>query len=210
MPHLDEHLSQEIKNATKHLGLWRGGPEVDYTHARERYAVSITVVHVPRFDPARAGRHALTKNTPALLVQRASGHGEIGSWSGVSGYIGMVNPPPCEDPADQVDPEEHDPVYYTICAELNEECGLTPEFIKSLVLYPGERFWEPTFPGGRVHVIPVLAVYSGEWLPQITLKLDELSDYAWVSLGRIHAVSCVNAGYIKNTLPRILRAMPHT
>ncbi len=191
--HLDLSLTREIKEAVKGLPPYRGGPGVDYSQSPVAYAVNTTVVHIPGPAPAAGLQSIISPTTRALLVQRAAGDGVIGSWSGVSGYVDVV-----------ADSEELDPVANTARAELMEECALPPELVNRLPLYLGERFNVPGYHGGVLHILPVLAVYSGAELPLITVDPAELSDYAWVQLRHVQQMPGIDAGYLLETLPRVL------
>lgn len=191
MPHLNEAISREIQAATRGLPLYQGGPGVDYTDAPVAYAVNVTVVWK-------------TQRPQALLVQRASGHGQIGSWSGVSGFIDTPHDPHGGSG------RRFDPVSYTVRTELEEECGLDANALKQLAFHLGARFEVESHNGGRLHVLPVLAVYRGVQQLAIHPNPVELSGHQWVQLRRVAAVSGLSPGYRAQTLPRILEVLRAT
>ncbi len=191
MPHLNEAISREIQAATRGLPLYQGGPGVDYTHAPVAYAVNVTVVwKIPQ--------------PQALLVQRASGYGTIGSWSGVSGFVDTPR-----DPLGRSG-RRFDPIAYTIRTELEEECGLGASDLDRLTLQLGARFEVESHNGGKLHVLPVLAVYQGARQLEVHPNPAELSGHQWVHLSGIAAVPGLNTGYRTHTLPRILEVLRAT
>lgn len=205
MLYLDEVLNREIRAATRELPRWNGGPGVDYTHAPVAYAVNVTVVRVRH--PANP---ELTHQEPtALLVQRASGHGAIGTWSGVSGYIDTLLDPR-QGGNSRVRARHFDPVDYTIRTELEEECGLGVKAQAGMTFHLGERFQVQSHNGGKLHVVPVLAIYHSMLPPMIRLSLAELSAYQWVPRSKIAGVSNLNPGYRAHTLPRIEKVLQAT
>ena len=191
MSHLNEAISREIQAATRGLPLYRGGPGVDYTDAPVAYAVNVTVVW-------------RTSRPQALLVQRASGYGKIGSWSGVSGFVDTPHDPR------GIGGRRFDPVNHTIRTELEEECGLGDDVLTRLAFHLGARFEVKSHNGGRLHVLPVLAVYRGAQQFAIRLNPDELSAHRWVRLGQVAALPDLNPGYRAQTLPRILEVLRAT
>ena len=82
-----QKFSAEVLENTRELPLYRGGPAVDYTNALHAYALNATLL----FDPERAPREIRLKGpsdaAELLLVERASGDGDIGTFSDVTGYI---------------------------------------------------------------------------------------------------------------------------
>lgn len=212
--HLDSKLSAEIRATVGHLPLWPGDPAgraIDYSSAPIAYAVNVTLLHgAMRWHPA--GLYLPTRQTRALIVERASGDGPINSWSGVSGFIDVLHDPDLKD-------EAFDPVRYAINNELETECGIDPTTIQDIdfhigsVLYNlsivslklGKRFQEPRFSGdGVVRVVPALGVCHGENPPLITPDPTELSAFDLVPLGDIARLPNLSPGYLENTLPKAL------
>jgi len=191
MKHLNAAISREIVANTRGLPLYRGGPGVDYTNAPVAYAVNATILHIPGFDPAQPRRTPVRPDTPALLVQRASGDGIIGSWSGVSGYVDVV-----------IRRTDFDPIAQAVRTELVEECNLQPEVVAALPLYLGHRF-SVGRPSGVLHVLPILGVFAGRQLPVIVPNPAELSGYTWAAFGRLPSVPGINPGYRDSTWHRV-------
>jgi hypothetical protein len=67
MTHLNASLSQEIKRAVAGLPFYNEGPGVDFTNAPVAYAVNITVVHMPGYNPAFIERFAFSVDTRARM-----------------------------------------------------------------------------------------------------------------------------------------------
>ena len=218
---LNPALGAEISQNTAHLPAWPEDPtQCDYTNAQTAYAVNVTLLHGDfEWHPA-TGTHLPTRQTKALLVQRASGDGQIGSESGVSGYVATRR-----DPQGKVKPEYIDPIAYTARAELHEECGIPWEAISTIGLHLGsvitahinlalgQRFTEPRFGQGGVlrkncvvHVLPMLGLCLGDNRPQIAPDPKEVSGYAWVPLGEVSRRN-LSSGYLKFTLPNALGAL---
>jgi 8-oxo-dGTP pyrophosphatase MutT (NUDIX family) len=193
-------ISSEIRASVADLPLYQGGPGVDYTHADTAYAVNVTLLHDPNMQRSEQGLWVPRPETEALVVQRASGDGVIGSWSSVSGYVDTVH-----DPEGVIPDEEFDPIMFTAGVELSEECNLPFSVIDSIEFCLGERFSEPRGNRGVIHVLPLLGIYPGEQKPGITINEDELMGYSWMPLNRISSLRPnLSPGYMENTLPHAL------
>lgn len=206
-------LSAEIRATVGHLPSWKGDPTgkaIDYTGALVAFAVNVTLLD-GEFTYDSAGLYLPTPRTRALLVQRASGDGEEGSWSGVSGYIDALHHPQLTD-------EAFDPVAAAARSELHEEAGIPLEGTSTIDLHLGAvlrsevvnlalglSFEETRFNGhGKIRVAPILGMCYGPDLPPILLNPAELSDHAWVPLGEIANRPGLSRGYLENTLPNAL------
>jgi hypothetical protein len=218
MPHhLNPALSAEIREAVGHLPLWPGDPTgraIDYTNAPVAYAVNITLIHGLRWDNA-AGLHLPTPRTRALLVRRASGEGEIGSESGVSGFVDVLHHPNLIDAA-------FDPVAAAVRDELQTEGNLNPTKINAIDLHLGavlrgvtfvnlmlgQQFEEQRFSGvGTIKVLPVLGVCHGRRPPRFRPNRTELTAANWVQLNLIARRPNLSPGYLENTLPSALGSL---
>lgn len=189
-------LNQEIKNeiAKAKLPPYQGGPGVDYTNSSFAYAVSIALVHLT------ADQVAPNHATHTLLVQRSSGHGIIGSWSGVSGYIDTICDP------NNAQNDVFDPIMHTAKNELHEECGLDHELINNIGFHLGPRFTTEKFGGGILHIIPLLGVYKSQDRPIILPDPQEISGYQWVRVASVQNIENIEQNFHEQTLPSALAA----
>lgn len=201
--HLDKAASSEIRAAVAGLPLYNCGPGVDYTNAPVAYTASTVLMHGPTLQRnPRTGRPTPTTDTEILIVQRGSGDGVHGSWSGVSGYIDKV-----KDPAGKIRDDDFDPVAHTAHAEMSEECGLSPDDAGKVTLGMGTRFTEPRRNGGTLHVLPVSGVYAGDEKPAMAVDGREVVDYRWVRLGEVSQLEGLSPGFITQTLPGVLEGL---
>lgn len=219
--HLNPELTAEILHNIAHLPSWEKDPtQCDYTNAQKAYAVNVTLLHGDfEWHPA-TGTFLPTRQTKALLVRRASGDGQIGTESGVSGYVATRR-----DPQGKVKPEYIDPIAYTARAELHEECRIPWRTISTIGLHLGsviktpinlalgQRFTEPRFgrngvllDGCKVHVLPMIGLCLQDEPPQIDPDPEEVSEYAWVPLGDV-SQRRLSPGYLELTLPHALGAL---
>jgi hypothetical protein len=110
LENLSPGLAEEIRKTTKGAQLYKGGPAVDYSTTQNAYAVNITLMYGNFTHDPTSGICRPTSDTEILIVQRASGDGKLGSWSGVSGYLDR--------------PDLNDPLRHAVVTELREEVGL--------------------------------------------------------------------------------------
>lgn len=201
-PPLNTAMAHEVFDVAATLPRYRGGNDPDYTHAPVAYSVSVTVVWVPDFDRTWPLAGQITMGAQALLVQRASGYGTIGSWGGVTGFVTVSR-----DRHGSV-VRRGDPFRQTAINELVEECGFGVFDVGMTHFVAGERMAiTPSHNDGTLHVLPILGVNFARRRPPITINPREVSAYQWASLRDIPGVVGINAGYVANTLPRILKAI---
>jgi len=139
-------FSAEAIKKTRGLPLYEGGPGVNYKDAPHAFALNATLLYDPRRSPQEVAEHGPSKDAEILLVERASGHGEVGSFSGVSGYIDR--------------PWYDDPIAYTLKEEFETECGFTRHQFRLVAFYAGQptvenRTWTP---GAKITVVPILGL----------------------------------------------------
>ena len=187
MKNLAPGLAAEVRAATDGAELYNGGPGVHYGKIRDAYATNITLMYgLESSGP--------TSETEILVVQRGSGDGIHGSWSGVSGYLDR--------------PDLDDPLRHAIVTELGEEIGVkTDESLTGFTAHVGRRFTEQRQEDGTVHVIPVALVVDRK--PNIQPDGREVSAARWIKIGEIAALGTeisFSPGYPKNTLPGVLAA----
>lgn len=194
-----QKFTTEMIENTRELPLYGGGPAVDYTNALHAYALNATIL----FDPERAP-HDVRRDGPSdaaevLLVERASGHGEIGSFSDVTGYIDIVR---SSDGA-----TDFDPVAYTLREELETECGFTKRHFKKIDFYAGTPTVHPRTrnPKAKITVVPVIGLCHERPLVEVNRK--ELASYKWVGLAAIKATERLERGYRSISLPSALGAI---
>ncbi|HEV7928531.1 MAG TPA: NUDIX domain-containing protein [Nitrosospira sp.] len=200
--HLNPELTKAIRANAVGLPLYGEGPGVDYTHSPVAYATNVTVLDAATMGYNEAtGLYVPTDETEALIVQRGSGDGRIGAWSGVSGYIDTMS-----DPTGELTDDEFDPVQFTARTELAEECGFTPQMLARVALCMGESF-PVQRPPRIIHILPFAGVYIGDSKPPIQVDGVELLDAAWVPLGQIRERKGIGSGYVRDTLPAALRAL---
>lgn len=190
-----QRIVTEMKERTQNLPLYQGGPAVDYTHAQHAYALNATLL----YDPLRRNTLELVGRGPSreaqiLLVERASGHGVVGSFSGVGGYIDRPTVRP-------------DPIAHTLREEFTEECGFTSQSFGLVDFFAGDPTVEARIfkPGAHITVVPVLGICTA--LPPITVNKAELSSYRWVNLGLVKRMKKLSRGYLPVTLPAALAAI---
>lgn len=199
---MNPEIIREIRANAKGLPLYMGGPGVDYTDTPVSYAVNVTLLDASTMEyNEESGLYTPTDDTEALIVQRGSGDGRIGAWSGVSGYIDTMS-----DPTGELSDDEFDPVAFTARTELAEECSLAPQHIARIALRLGERFPHHR-PPKIIHILPLAGVCIDGQKPPIKIDGAELVDMAWVPVGRIAEHKGVSSGYVRNTLPAALNAL---
>lgn len=128
--HYAQNLYAEILENTRGLPLYREdtkgqpphkrGPAVDYTNANHAYALDATLLYDPLRDPKDVLSYGPSEAAQIMLVERASGHGVIGSFNGVTGYIDTLH-----NPSTNHDDTPFDPIAHTLQEELVTECGFT-------------------------------------------------------------------------------------
>jgi hypothetical protein len=191
----------EAFEKTRDLPPYNDGPAVDYTNAPHAYALNATLLH----DPRRTPKDILTNGPSAvaeiLLVERASGHGEIGSFSGVSGYIDTL-----QNPNNEAD-TQFDPIAHTLKEELETECGFTEHEFGVVDFHAGMPTVElrTRTPGAKITVIPILGLCHER--PEVVVNKDELASHRWVGLAALKAVEQLARGYRTITLPSALGAI---
>lgn len=195
-----EKFSAEALEKTRNLPLYGDGPGVDYTKALHAYALNATLVCDLKRTPEEVMEDGPSDAAEVLLVERASGHGVIGSFSGVSGYIDTL-----KDPSDAE--ARFDPIAYTLRQEFTEECGFTDKEFGSVGFYAGTPTVEARTitPGAKITVVPILGVCRER--PEITINPRELASYRWVGLTAIKAAERLARGYREITLPSALGAI---
>lgn len=199
---MNPEISREIRAHAEGLPLYGRGPGVDYTHSPIAYAVSITLLDAGTMEYQEdTGLYVPNQDTEALLVQRGSGDGRVGAWSGVSGYVDTMS-----DPTGELSDDEFDPVEFTARTELAEECNLAPQVIARIALRLGERFPHHR-PPKIIHILPLAGVCIGGQKPPVKVDGVELLDAAWVPIGRIAEHKGVSSGYVRDTLPSALRSL---
>lgn len=196
-----QKFSAEAIENTRELPLYRGGPAVDYTNAPHAYALNATLLYDPQRTPGELRQDGPSEAAEILLVERASGHGEIGSFSGVTGYIDTLRHPDGQNAGAQFDPVAH-----TLREEFETECGFTDHF--DLVdFYAGPPTVEvrTITPGAKITVVPILGLCYER--PEIDINTDELASYKWIGLTAIRATERLARGYRRVTLPSALGAL---
>lgn len=185
----------EMKERTRNLPFYQGGPAVDYTNAAHAYALNATLL----YDPLRRDALELVGLGPSgeaqvLLVERASGHGKVGSFSGVSGYIDRPDAKP-------------DPIAHTLCEEFVTECGFTAKSLSRINFFAGDPFVEAraTTPGAYITVVPLLGLCTD--LPRVIVNKSELASHRLVKLTAVRQMRNLSRGYLSTTLPAALAAV---
>jgi hypothetical protein len=194
-------FSAEAFEKTRELPLYKDGPAVDYTDAPHAYALNATLLHDPRRTPKDILAKGLSEVAQILLVERASGHGIVGSFSGVSGYIDTL-----QNPGDETD-TQFDPIAYTLREEFETECNFTEAAFSMVDFYAGTPTVEARTRtlGAKITVVPILGLCHER--PEIVVNTDELSSHRWVGLAAIKAMERLARGYRNITLPSALGAI---
>ena len=197
-----QKFSIEAARKTRELPLYRGGPAVDYTRALHAYALNATLLHDPESTPQDMRDNGPSGAAEILLVERASGHGVVGSFSGVSGYIDILRDPHSEEPNPQFDP-----IAYTLREEFETECNFTEQEFDLVDFYAGTPTVEARtiYPGARITVVPILGLCRER--PEVVVNREELRSHRWVGLAAINAVERLARGYRTVTLPSALGAI---
>lgn len=197
-----QNFSAEISETTKGLPLYKGGPAVDYTEAKHAYALNATLLHDSGLNREELLLHGPSEAAQILLVERASGHGAIGSLSGVSGYIDTLQDPDAKDTD-----APFDPIAYTLREEFVTECGFTEQTFDLVDFYAGKPTVENrTFkPGAKITVVPILGLCAQK--PDVFVNRAELASYRWIGLEAIKRTEKLAQGYLSTTLPSALGAI---
>lgn len=201
-PNFAEEFSAEAIEKTRGLPLYLGGPAVDYTNALHAYALSATLLYDTERSPEDVLVHGPSKAAQVLLVERASGHGVVGSLSGVTGYIdnflGVDDSPKRSS---------FDPIAFTLREELTTECGLTDPALEMIDFRAGVPTVEARTanPNALITVIPILGLCAAR--PDIIIDRRELASYRWTDLEEIRTTDKLSAGYRPTTLPSALGAI---
>lgn len=180
----------------------KGKPAVDYTEAKHAFALNATLLHDRRRAPEEVLARGPSKDADILLVKRARGHGVIGSFSGVSGYIGTL-----ENPGGNNKRAHFDPIEYTLREEFETECGFTRREFDLVRFYAGRPTVEDRTitPGAKITVVPILGLCVER--PEVRVDNDELASYRWVGLGALKAMEWLARHYDTVTLPSALGAI---
>lgn len=194
-----QNLSAEMLERTKGLPLYLGGPAVDYTHAAHAYALNATLLHDPQRTPNEVLSDGPSSAAQIMLVERASGHGVIGSFSGVSGYIDTFK--------HDESVASFDPIAHTLREEFTTECGFTDQTLSAVDFYAGKITVEARTitPGAKISIVPILGLCAEP--PEITVNKTELASYRWVDLIAIGQTENLSPGYLNVTLPSALGAV---
>lgn len=178
-----------------------GGPAVDYTHAPHAYALNATLLHDPARTPEDIRLHGPGESAEILLVERASGHGVIGSFGGVSGYVDTLKSPVGDDD------DLFDPIAHTLREEFEEECGFTDPSFELVDFHVGAATTEmrTRTPGAKISVVPILGLCVEK--PEVTVNVTELASYRWVGFKALQHVEKMSRGYMDITLPAALGAI---
>lgn len=172
MPGLYEKILASIQR--QNLGLYRGGPGLDYTGADEVFVMNVTLWH----------------GSKLLVVQRT----DSGTWGGVSGYIDTIKEG--EDPlrftAFNELLEE-----CGLCVTDDQAHNGYPVQITPTPKYKSQR-------GECLqHVFPVLVRCLGNNRPIIRLDPTELIDCKWVDPGSIPNIPGISHNYTNIILPQL-------
>ncbi len=196
------NFSAEISENTKGLPLYRGGPAIDYTEAWHAYALNATLLYDPQQEPKDVLAKGPTEAAQILLVERASGHGVIGSFSGVSGYIDTLHDPTREDSG-----ELFDPIAHTLREEFETECGFAQSSFDLVKFHAASPTTEPRTvkPGAKISVVPIIGLCSE--MPEIRVNKAELASHRWVGLQALRRTENLAHGYLAVTLPSALGAI---
>lgn len=173
---------------TQDLPPYEEDPDVDYSEAQTAHAVSTVLVHCPK--------GIITPDTEIMIVQRGSGDGIIGSWSGVSGYT--------------IPDNSSDPALYTARKELTEECNLSGEELDGIELHKGKKFQEPRLKGGTINIRPLVGLCRGDDKPRVQVDGDEVVNTKWVKLGEIRSHPNLSPGFLTDTLPKALEGLGYS
>ena len=194
-------FTREALEKTAGLKLYDGGPGVDYRGAPHSFALSATLLYDPERPPEDIVRHGPSGAAEILLVERASGDGVIGSFSGVTGYIDVLKDPD-ENARGQFDPIEH-----TLWKEFSVECSMGRKAFELIKFYAGPPTVEPRSanPNHRITVVPLLGLNAER--PKIVVDRKELASYKWVGLKAIKHTERLARGYKDLTLPSTLGAI---
>lgn len=185
-------FSKEAVKKTRDLPLYNGGPAVDYSNAKHAFALNATLLHDRKRSPEEVLARGPSEDADILLVERGSGHGKIGSFSGVSGYI---------DTFTHADPIEH-----TLRDEFTTECGFDDEF--DLVdFHAGIPTVEKRtlIKDADITVVPILGLCVER--PEVRVDGREVTSHRWVGLGAIRAFERLARNYDTITLPSALGAI---
>ncbi|HMH70486.1 MAG TPA: hypothetical protein VK502_03725 [Candidatus Saccharimonadales bacterium] len=198
------NFSKEITEKTKDLPLYQGGPAVDYTEASHAYALNATLLHDPQRERDEILADGPSEAAQILLVERASGHGVAGSFSGVSGYIDTLQDPNADEENNDV---PFDPIAHTLREEFETECGFTEDTFNLVDFYAGRATVENrTFrPGAKISIVPILGLCAAR--PDIYVNRAELASYRWMELEALKHSRDLSRGYRSTTLPAALGAI---
>lgn len=209
MPQFREHMLEHTEGLPKYVENGVETTAVDYKGAEWSYAINITLLHDASSDLIVQGEIPST-NAEVMLVERAGGHGKIGDFSGVSGYIGERFDPNADEGLPDLE-DIFDPIEYALDEELREECNLTPDELDGINFLAGN--WidfrrtpqEYTRQGSMIRVVPVVGLCTVK--PLIVPKKDEITSYRWSKLSEIKHATDLEPGYYPKTLPACLGAL---
>lgn len=198
-----QDFSVELFENAKGLPLYEEGPGVSYTGAMHAYALNATLLYDPQCEPKDVLAIGPSEAAQIMLVERASGHGEIGSFSGVSGYMFATHEQPTTEDVDGI----FDPVAHTLREELETECGFTDESFGLVDFYAGKPTVEARTitKGAKITVVPILGLCVQ--VPTVLVNKAELASYKWVELRNIRHTEKLARGYLEVTLPSALGAI---
>lgn len=194
-------LTAEMRERTQGLPLYQGGPAVDYTDAPHAYALCATLLHDRNRSPDELLKHGPSKDAQVMLVERASGHGVVGAYGGVTGYIDTLYP------KDDISQGAFDPVAHTLREEFETECGFDEPQFELVKFHAGTPFVEnrTVTPDAKISVVPIIGLCVEK--PKVVVDPAEISTEWWVDLNLIGYVRGLAEGYLASSLPGALGAM---
>ncbi|HEX6258091.1 MAG TPA: hypothetical protein VFZ48_01270 [Candidatus Saccharimonadales bacterium] len=188
-----QKLKQEALVKTRGLPLYEEGPGVDYSKAPHAYALNATLLYDPYGSPEQMRKRGPGSESSILLVERAGGHGQPRTFSGVSGYLNPWT--------------SADPIAETLREELETECHFRRRQFDEIEFYAGRPTVEPRtqVPGAMITVVPILGLCCTR--PDVVVNPEELLSYRWVHLPSIRWTSRLAKNYLEVTLPSALAAI---
>ena len=193
-------FTAEMRERTKGLPPYQGGPAVDYTGAPQAYALCATLLHDRNRTPDELLKHGPSKDAQIMLVEHAASADVVDPYGAVTGYIDTLYP--------QNDAQDtFDPVAYALYKAFESKCGFNTSQLDRIDFHAGMPLVEEQAvpPNAQRSIVPIIGLCIEK--PKAVEKSAEISGEWWVDLDLIGHVDGLTESYLTSSLPGALGAI---